>query len=371
MPRVRRDDADFRLFCQAVFLTFAQVNDATAALTAEDFAVKLRYKHGERLAWMVVAKERHADGGIHFHALLHFGTRKFSTRNVAEWDEVCGTHPNIGSARSLQAALRYISPPKDSLIDRFEDGPVPPLKTEKTNKMTEFARDVDAGQTTQELYASYVGLFAQNLTKCLAFIEWRRAVLTNNALEPRGTFEFQLTPDPAFNHACSTLLQHLTFVMKDWNYKAHRPIQLYVNGPPACGKSSLGKWLERFMRVYWCPMDEDYYNLYADERYDLIILEEFWGQKKASFMNALLDGSTFSMRTKGGQVMKRKTQPVVIFSNVKLNTIYSSMESRPEIREAFQSRLLEVTWQSHFPNLMEVMNNSYVTAEGPPCPRET
>ena len=68
-------------------------------------------------------------------------------------------------------------------------------------------------------------------------------------------------------------------------------------------------------------MEEEFYDQYSDD-YDLVVMDEFKGQKKITFLNEFLQGSTMSIRKKGSQGIKQKNLPVIILSNLTLETCY-------------------------------------------------
>lgn len=57
----------FRLNAKNIFLTYAQ-----CTILKEDMIDYLRNLEGDRIAWMIVAHEKHADGGGLFNSLIYF-----------------------------------------------------------------------------------------------------------------------------------------------------------------------------------------------------------------------------------------------------------------------------------------------------------
>jgi len=92
-------------------------------------------------------------------------------------------------------------------------------------------------------------------------------------------------------------------------------------------------------------MSEDFYDGFADEGFDLIVLDEFRAQKTIQFMNSFVEGAPIYLRTKGGQTLKKKNLPVVVCSNYLPEQAYHNVqESNPEVIRAFNRRfeLVEV-----------------------------
>lgn len=127
-----------------------------------------------------------------------------------------------------------------------------------------------------------------------------------------------------------------------------RSPQLYLWGPPAVGKTTFLRLLEKSLRVYYMPTDENFYDFYDDEDYDLIVLDEFKGQKTIQDLNRWLDGQTLTVRKKGTQCMKFKNLPVIIVSNFPPHVVYRNKFEKGEL-EPFTSRLLVVEIQTMIP----------------------
>lgn len=86
------------------------------------------------------------------------------------------------------------------------------------------------------------------------------------------------------------------------------------------------------------PLAEDFYDYYNDDDYDMIVLDEFKGQKTIQFLNEWLQGSPMTFRRKGSQGLKRSNLPMVIISNFHLGEIY-----KDQVKVGLlQSRLLEI-----------------------------
>lgn len=88
----------FQFDNRKVFLTYAQVGD-TPLNDIFQFLSQLRVgRNPEQPRYLVVSRERHADGGFHFHAVIDFGKR-FRSRDERVFD-FNGLHPNIVAIRT-------------------------------------------------------------------------------------------------------------------------------------------------------------------------------------------------------------------------------------------------------------------------------
>lgn len=75
------------------------------------------------VVWARVARERHADGNIHMHAIVRFGARVKTRSNMRLFDFM-ERHPNIQVPRKIKDVLEYVS--KDGNYQDF--GAVPGSK---------------------------------------------------------------------------------------------------------------------------------------------------------------------------------------------------------------------------------------------------
>lgn len=115
-----------------------------------------------------------------------------------------------------------------------------------------------------------------------------------------------------------------------------RQNNLYIHGPTKMGKTSLINRLRDYIRVYDMPL-EDFYDFYDDNRFDLIVIDEFNSSKPITFLNMWLDGQVMTLRVKGGQVMKKNNLPTIILSNKSPEENYPNTHSL--LKEAWISRL--------------------------------
>lgn len=120
MPRVPSQP---RLCAKQFFLTYAQIE----GFTKEDLADFLSHTSPE-FHWCEVAQETHADGGIHYHAVVTYN-RPYQ-RGLDSFD-THGHHPNIVVIRPGRKQLynrrRYIRKEDDDVVSR---GQAPPYSEE-------------------------------------------------------------------------------------------------------------------------------------------------------------------------------------------------------------------------------------------------
>lgn len=93
------------------FLTYSQTrfNEHDTIIT------HLRSIPGQPYRFCLVGRERHGDGGTHFHVFVDWGKRrKFTSESRFDIDN---HHPNIQSARDPAAALQYCEKDNDTVHD--------------------------------------------------------------------------------------------------------------------------------------------------------------------------------------------------------------------------------------------------------------
>jgi len=144
--------------------------------------------------------------------------------------------------------------------------------------------------------------------------------------------------------------------------RKHRQPQLYLYGPPACGKTSFYIVLLKFLRIFKIVYETDFLELYGDDYYDLMIFDEFKGQKKITFLNSLIDGTPKIYNVKFATVPKNKNLPAIFLSNLSPFEVYKGKAGDISL-DAFVDRLQIVQVDTLY-NLCNFFNSFLPT--GPP-----
>ncbi|AGU67647.1 replication associated protein [Faeces associated gemycircularvirus 12] len=131
----------FRFDNKRVFLTYSQVGQRTLD-SIYDFLSTLKDGRGELVAieYIVVARERHLDGGFHFHAFILFRER-FQSRNQRIFD-FDGLHPNIESVRGERNVANKITYTKKD--GEFKEHGDEPTVAERANKQQHWLDLIDS-----------------------------------------------------------------------------------------------------------------------------------------------------------------------------------------------------------------------------------
>ena len=104
--------------------------------------------------------------------------------------------------------------------------------------------------------------------------------------------------------------------------------------------------LEKYLKVFWVPMDGDGFIDGFQDEYDLIVFDEFKSQFKLTWLNQFIVGSPMSVNVKGAKTTKVKNTPVIFLSNFGICQSYKESPAR----EAFMDRLKIV----HFTSLHQL-----------------
>lgn len=159
---------------------------------------------GDLGAECIVGKERHADGGTHYHAFFMFD-RKFSTRNARVFD-IDSYHPNIlGGRKTPEQMYDYATKDGDVVAGGLER----PTRPQSSSDSDSFWRDVfdapDRETTLRCAYESNVGLFGRYFFQVRAIAEGKAVKNPLDYVSPEE-LEWELGPYPELRDWCETHL---------------------------------------------------------------------------------------------------------------------------------------------------------------------
>jgi len=72
-------------------------------------------------------------------------------------------------------------------------------------------------------------------------------------------------------------------------------------------------------------MDVKHLDGYSDQEYDLIVLDEFKGQKSITWMNSFVQGVPFKVFRRYNSYDKIKNLPVIVLSNYSIEEAYGKV----------------------------------------------
>jgi len=315
----------FRQEAKNFILTFPQC-DVKKEIAAE----RIEQKFKDLLKGYIVCEEAHKDGTPHLHVYLVFHDRlRHSDPNY--FDFIGGKHGSYEVVKSVRGSVEYVTKGGNYVAKGVD---VDAIKKKKAPLSTSVAESILSGKTLAEINAENPGYVMINKRKIEEYESWVRC-------EQSKKQKVTWIP-PSLDGLTDANLQIAKWICS--NIRQNRPFkapQLYIHGPRNLGKTSLVEWLEKSLSVYHMPTTEEFYDHYSDD-YDLVVIDEFKGQKTIQFLNQFLQGSNMPIRKKGSQGMKSKNLPVVILSNYALSECYvkaandgrlNTLECRLEIVE--------------------------------------
>jgi len=209
----------------------------------------------------------------------------------------------------------------------------------------EVAKRLLDGATIEDIVTEYPGYVLQNLQKLSLFQS--KVALPSRATQALLPWTPDLITSSHPDLQCSrTIIRWLQDnILKSRHL---RQKQLYIHGPPGCGKTSLLMWLRRYLVTYDIPRHEKYYDL-IHHGIQLTTMDEVTGANKSiQEWNSWLDGSDITLPVKGAQWLKTLSHhnwPTILCSNFAPNHIYRNADS--VAIEAFLSRLVVVRIPDH------------------------
>lgn len=319
---ISRKSKKFRLQGKRFFLTFPQCEDVDKRIIYE------RINSISTTKFVVIGKEQHMDGGIHFHIALEFD-KKYDTKNSSCFDFLVGKHGDYKPMKNLRKCLQYCT--KDDK-DFFSSGiDVKEFLSHQTKGIEySIAKMIKDGKHLREVDNDHPAYVMRNYKKVVDYqaFQKRLKIIQQPALKWYGC-------EPG--DEANTNLQISTWLNKNLNSKREfKQAQLYIHGPKNLGKTTLVENLRKYFRVYDIPV-EDFYDFYDDDDWDLAVLDEFKGQKTIQWLNLFLQGNTMTLRKKGAQILKLKNIPVIILSNFSIDNAYGKVMA--DRLESLQCRL--------------------------------
>lgn len=335
------DRSNFRLNSSTLFLTYPQcpLEKETAV---ENLLAFCQSKNVTPTKY-VVAQEQHKDGTPHLHIAIWL-SGKLNLKSPRSLDAITGKHGHYRGIKYPTRCLKYcLKEDKSPLVFGFDPRYLARLTEESSNstpkKTTTYAtactvggkRPSDIllqdpgfyllhGKKLKELHTDYVMLQRYATIKPFYGIVYTPAPLT----EPHGPTKT----------ICEWVNANL------FQSRPFRSKQLYIHGPPACGKSTFLRSLASYCKIFNMSIQEDFYDFYSDDMH-LVSIDEFKGQKTIQFLNQFLDGQVMCLRQKGNQYLKCKNLPVIICSNYPLEECYKKAATTGYL-ESLLSRLLIV-----------------------------
>lgn len=330
----------YRIETKSIFYTWPQCDTDKEIVLSR--MIPFWQKYG--IEFIIVCQEKHKDGNLHLHALSVCENKRSCT--TARWaDHFAGKHGDYVTARGIKKSVEYIQkkgdwvvyPPNYDFAKRWREAFPNGHKRKVGDQVATHLRE--GGNWKQLVLTSeHSGFVMLNFRKIEEYESaLKRAKAAESALASKEAWRY-VDVLPSMSSSEQLIVQWMNKNLGGIS-RTLGEAQLYVHGTTGVGKTHLVQKLRTFFRVYDVCMNEDWMDDYCDEDYDLVVMEEFKGQKQITWMNQFLDGQPCPLRRRGKSAyLKTKNLPVIILSNWSLERAYkNSSEEKlaPLLRRLF------------------------------------
>lgn len=326
----------FHLHAKNIGLTYPQ-----CTLTKEELMNHIREKLQEHEGKIVVCEEDHHEtDGKHLHAAIMLEEAlQIHKENYFDTEDY---HCNIQATRNTTDWLRYVT--KDGNYTCHPENYDPKeLLTQRSKKKATIGyaivQDIKQGATKSDLYERYPEYLLLHSKQVIQYQQetkeaqykkqqkqkWADVINT----EPRNPNDFTAMRITGWlNH--NVIAKQHKFGSKN----------LWLYGKTRMGKTSLKQLLNQAgLNMHEIDMGSTFYDGLNDET-QLIVYDEFKGQKTITDMNRICDGSITRLNTKGGSFLKTNPTPVLVLSNYTIKDCYSHTDEAH--LETLQRRFTEI-----------------------------
>lgn len=295
----------FRMQGKSFTLTYPQ-----CATKKEAAGERIEKQWGDELKGYIVSEEDHKDGTPHLHAFIQFKEKKTFCKSDC-FDFIAGQHGSYEVTKNVRNWVTYVTKDGKFVVKGLD---VEAILRKKAQKSDLVARQLMEGKGLSEINKENPGYVMINKRKLEEYESWIQCELAK-----KNKKEWVVPSLEGLTDANKQIATWISLnIRQPRKFKAP---QLFIHGPTNLGKTSLVEWLSQSLSVYHMPLMEDFYDLYSDD-YDLVVIDEFKGQKTIQWLNMFLAGSQMNIRKKGSQSMKSKNTPVIILSNYSLSECY-------------------------------------------------
>ncbi len=337
MSEVRKRSG-FRWNVSRFFLTWPQVeaeDDMPASLIISKSISWLQAKD-IKVKWMVACREKHEDGELHYHMGLQ-AMKSVQSSDPKLFDGLFKKYGNYAKMKgSTKQCVKYLTKAGD--YDSYGinvEAVMAKKKAQTADACVEMIKDGKSLADIWDKMPSYVLGCKRKIQECIAF---EKSLKRQRVVKQWTGIDFEKFIAEEHNEAerrIAKWLDNNLFKPRDFKQK-----QLYIWGDTNLGKTTLSNTLQMYTRVYSIPREEDFYDFYDDDRYDVAVLDEFKASKTVQWLNEWLQGAPMVLRAKGFQIEKAQNLPTIILSNYPLEEIYTHVEDNK--LETLRGRLLEV-----------------------------
>lgn len=306
----------WRLQAKNLFLTFPQCPTAK-----ETVMQNVKNKFGTQLSWCVVAQETHEDGAPHLHVCIALKSKYRSTLpsdlDCCAQNGSTTYHGNYQAMRNQRSSLEYVQKEDKEPLAWGID--ITRTIAKKNGKAAWIATMVQKGASLAELVEEDPGFMLQHQLQVRQFMKLQTILgQAQRKSDTQLTFSLE-SGDLSGVEIVAWLTAN---IRKPRQFKQ---AQLWIYSPPNMGKTSLILALEQHLSIYWAPLEGTHDDMYENGTYDLVVFDEYHGQRRMTWLNWFLQGGTMPIHRRYESVNKTENLPVIILSNYTPQECYKNM----------------------------------------------
>lgn len=347
-----RKKRSFFVRSQCLWLTFPLLEDKTPQSVFAKLVDKVSRKT-EPNGFVFMAVEHYKEDGkrkFHLHAVIMAAKKKrFQLRSDKYFDKTFGIHghfrgcPNKIDKSPPWVKVRYCRKENFQYFchpDSFDpDYYWKAGELKKNTRVAVVAKRLQEDPSRQTLY-EIDNDFPDIVLTSLAKLEDYRLFQQDKLLWQRKI---------TFYGVETTTRCALTQAICDWingNIRKKREIkqpQLWLWGPPSCGKTAMIHILSRALRMYEVVDDNGWFDAYENGYYDFIAMDEFDKDVMSlSVFKKLTAGYPMNLKRRGRRpILKTDNLPVIVTSQKNIQNTFQLPFGDPHL-EALQDRFIEV-----------------------------
>jgi len=317
----------------------------------------LHHFFGSNLKKAIVAQELHKSGDLHLHCgvILH---RLWKTNNSHALDVLVATpstgsgtspdgsastasgqHGNYQVLKSVRGTTEYLTQSSaDKTCDQTPlcyEWDISAIVSHKAPVSQRVALALLAGESLSSLAEKEPGYLLLHHQKCQSF---KDMMDREEAKKKKSDLPLSFNLLEGGTEALEVVSWLTANVRKP---RVHKQKQLWVHGTTNRGKTTLGMDLDLHLAVYWPGIEGTYDDDYEDGIYDIVIFDEFLGQRRLNWMNSFCEGRTFKVHRRYRDTLKKDNLPVIVLSNKLPAECYSNLSQ--DIIDTLLSRFTVIT----------------------------
>lgn len=333
----KRKESESKFQGKYLFLTLPhfEVNQVQISRLKTQVFEAIRARELPYLVHLGVVRETHKDGSYHLHVYVQYrGRRTLSPKHF----DYLPKHPHVKVVRGLKAVLNYLT--KEDSTPLFTQGFSPLYQVNKLRierepfalLAQEMRKDPLNFKVWQWIVANNLSVAASrgNWSKAINQLKRQQQVEANNILRSRvGMKEITrelikatLTSKELELYDSWEGYQRIIDLLNDIPrygfHRSHKRRNLLLVGRPNTGKTTLARKIRQYVAVYSFGVD-NWFPRYQNWVYPMILWNQFYlrAMPYGQLLN-ILEGEATDLPFKGGSVLKKDNQLILITSNMTL-----------------------------------------------------